>query len=86
MAVTVTNLAAEPRSFSIGPLKVQIVTVSIGAADTSVAITADKLSSVVAVLIDSVQKTAQSISGNVATTTITAPGASIIATAIVIGK
>jgi signal transduction histidine kinase len=87
MAV-VTDNSAELRSFSIGPVKMQLLTVTYGAADTSATITADRLSSIVAIMVDGVVQTSlPTFSGNVATLAFVAPGGSGSAGhCLVIGK
>lgn len=58
MALTATNLSAEPRSFSVGPLKMQLINFSIANGDTSGTITCDALSSVVYVSLHGLALTA----------------------------
>jgi len=68
MAFSASNLSAEPRAISIGPLKVQLMTFTVASGDTSGTVTADKLSSIRFILIDGVEQTsAATFSGNVAT-------------------
>ena len=87
MAFSASNLSSESRAWSIGPVKVQLMTFSAGAADTSGTITADGLSSINTVILSSLVQTAQpSISGNVATIAFVAPGASVVGQIIVVGK
>lgn len=89
MAFLAENSTSEPRSFSIGPLKVQLMTYSAANADVSGTITADKLSSVSHVIIDGAlnRTAADSISGNVITLAFADPGAGgIRGNIIVIGK
>lgn len=76
MAITVASPDGEPRAFSIGPVKMQLKSWSSStSADTSVVVTADSMTRVdFAVLTGSAQTTAASISGNVATFTITQVG------------
>lgn len=80
MAVTQANVGSG-RSYSIGPVKQQRVTISALAADTSGTITFDALSTVESALIGTLQLTAVSFSGNVATITFTAPGVNVTAIA-----
>jgi hypothetical protein len=58
MALTATNLSAEPRAWSVGPLKVQLITFSVANGDTSGTITCDKLSSVVFAHVSGITQTA----------------------------
>lgn len=75
MAVSTANLSAEPRSFSIGPLKLQIKTLTAASGDTSATVTFDNLQSVVAVVCDAVTQTsAATFSTNQATLTFADPG------------
>lgn len=76
MALASTNLTAEPRSMSIGPVKIQIKTMSVANLDTSGTVTFDALSAVEAVIQDAVRQTAAAtFSGNAATLTFVDPGA-----------
>lgn len=87
MAFAATNSTKEPRSFSIGPVKVQILTYSAASGDTSGTITADKLSRVDHVIVDGglTNTAAPSVSGNVATLAFADPAADIFGTIICIG-
>lgn len=88
MALTVTNSTKEPRSFSIGPLKCQIVTLSCVSGDTSGTITADRLKEVFHIVtdLDVIYTAAPTFSGNVATIAFTDPAANRFGTAILIGR
>ncbi len=78
MALSASNLTAEPRAFSIGPLKMQIKTFTAASADTSGTVTFDGLSSVRMVIFNSlVQSAAPTFSGNVATLTFVDPAATV---------
>lgn len=68
MALSASNLSAEPRSFSIGPLKQQLITFSVANGDTSGTVTCDRLSAVVFAQVSGITMTAQpTYSGNVIT-------------------
>ena len=88
MAFAATSSTSEPRSFSIGPMKIQILTWSAASGDTSGTITADKLTTVDHVLIDGHMHhtAAPTFSGNVVTLAFADPVATVYGTAIVIGR
>lgn len=87
MAFVATNSTKEPRSFSIGPLKIQIMTYAAASADVSGTVTADGLSSAQHIILDGLQQTtAASFSGNVVTLAFEDPAATVTGTLIVIGK
>jgi hypothetical protein len=70
MSISITNSSAEPRSFSIGPVKVQLVDYVANSGATSGTVTADKLSSMSHILLlgGKLQHTAApTFSANVAT-------------------
>lgn len=69
MAFTATALSAEPRSFSIGPWKEQVLTYTALSGDTSGTVTAASLKEIVAIVIDGGLRhsAAPTFSGNVAT-------------------
>lgn len=71
MAITISN-PDEARSFSIGPLKMQLKKwASSDSADTSVVVTADNMHRVdFAILTGAIQTGQVSVSGNVATFTV----------------
>jgi hypothetical protein len=80
MAVVVTAQPANnnPRAFSIGPYKIEFASVTSGISDTSVAVTAQSMSTVVfAILSGEIQTAAATYSGATATFTVdgTAAGA-----------
>ena len=88
MSVSVaTPAAGVPLTFSIGPVKVQFFDVPIISGDTSVTVTADRMSKVLFGMLCSsaVQTSAASFATNVATFTITDPVATIKGQALVIG-
>lgn len=87
MALSSSNLTAEPRSFSIGPLKMQIKTITAASADVSGSITFDGLSNVVAIQVSTLRLTAAAtFSGNVATLAFTDPAATVHGVAIAFGR
>lgn len=88
MAFTATASTSEPRSFSLGPVKIQILTYSVASADTSGTITATSLSQAQHVILDGGLEltSAPTFSGNVVTLAFTDPAATRYGTAIVIGK
>lgn len=88
MAFAAVNSTKEPRSFSIGPLKVQLMTYSATTGDVSGTVTADALKELHHVIIDGriVQTGAASISGNVATLAFVNPAATIAGTVLCIGR
>lgn len=88
MAFAATASTSEPRSFSIGPWKMQIFTITAVSGDTSGTITASALSQAVHVILDGkfVHTAAPTFSGNVVTLAFTDPAANAFGTAIVIGR
>jgi hypothetical protein len=88
MAFAAANSSKEARSFSIGPVKIQIMTWSAASADVSGTITADKLSSLDHVLLSGgLALTAQpTYSANVATLAFADPAATVAGLVICIGK
>lgn len=88
MAFAAVDSTSEPRSFSLGPLKVQILTYTAVSGDTSGTITADALSSAQSVLMDGglAFTAAPTFSGNVVTLAFTNPAANRAGTILVLGK
>ena len=88
MAFAASNSTKYPQAFSIGPLKVQIMTYSAASADVSGTITADSMSTLMHVYVDGkIQHTAApTFSGNVATLAFADPAATVYGTIICIGK
>lgn len=67
MALSASN-ATESRSFSVGPLKIQLLTFSVASGDTSGTVTCDALSSVDYAIVSGLDHTsAPTYSGNVIT-------------------
>lgn len=88
MAFTATDVTSEPRSMSVGPLKVQMLKWSAISGDTTGTITCDKLYSVQHVIIDGglVMTAAPTFATNVVTLAFTDPVASIFGDILVFGK
>ena len=88
MAFAATASTKEPRSFSIGPVKVQILTYSVASGDTSGTVTADKLTSVDAIFMDGglVLTAAPTFATNVATLAFVNPAATRYGTIMVVGR
>lgn len=88
MAFAAVDSTKEPRSFSIGPIKIQILTYSVASGDTSGTITADKLQYAEHVIIDGglALTAAPTFSGNVATLAFTDPAATNYGTILVLGR
>lgn len=86
MAFAAAN-ATESRSFSVGPLKIQIMTFSAASADTSGTATFSALQSVEYVIVAGVTQTAApTFSGNVATLAFVDPAATVYGQIIGFGK
>ena len=88
MAFAAVNSTNEPRSFSLGPLKMQVLTWSAASGDTSGTVTASALSSAQHILIDGAinHSAAPTFSGNVVTLAFADPLATVYGTLIVLGK
>jgi hypothetical protein len=86
-AVAATASSKIPQTWSLGPVKVQVFDVTLASGNTSVTVTADRMTTVYwAILANgTLQTAAPSYSGNTATFTITDPLASGAAQAIVFG-
>lgn len=88
MAFTATDSTSDPRSFSIGPLKVQIMTYTAASGDTTGTVTADRLRTITHVVLDAslVMTAAATFSTNQATLAFTNPGATVYGTLICFGR
>lgn len=88
MALVVSNSSTEPRAWSVGPLKLQVLTYAVASGDTSGTVTADSLSLIQHVFCDGALRltSAASISGNVATLAFADPAATRRGTILVLGK
>jgi hypothetical protein len=87
MAFSASNLSAEPRSFSLGPLKAQLMTFSAASGDTSGTVTADRLSKIEFILVNGVvQSAAATFSANVATLTFIDPAATVVGQILCLGR
>lgn len=88
MAFVATNSTGEPRSYSIGPVKIQVLDYTCVSGDTSGVVTADNLTSIISVIVGGALAVtaAPTISGNTATLAFTDPAANRAGSIIVIGK
>lgn len=89
MAFAATASTKEPRAFSIGPLKVQVMTYSAASADVSGTVTATGLKEIMHVIVDGacgIATTAPTFSGNVATLAFADPAATVYGTILCIGR
>lgn len=88
MAFAATASTSEPRGFSVGPQKMQVMTWTAISGDTSGTVTADKLSSVSHILIDGglVLNAAPTYATNVITLAFNDPAASVFGTLIAVGR
>lgn len=87
MALTATNASNEPRAWSNGPVKQQIMTFTVANGDTSGTITVDSLSSIVLAHVAGLALTAApTFSGNVITLAFVDPTATRHGSVIVYGK
>lgn len=88
MAFAAVDSTNEPRSFSIGTRKCQIMTWSAISGDTTGTITADRLQYLEAVYLDGglIFNTATTFAGNVATLAFNDPGASVYGTLLCVGR
>lgn len=88
MAFAATEVTNEPRSFSIGPVKVQMLNYTCASGDTSGTVTASNLSSIDAVIVGGglLVTAAPTISGNVATLAFSDPVANRAGTILVVGR
>lgn len=88
MAFAASNSSKEARSFSIGPVKVQIMTYTAVSGDTSGTVTASALREVFHVIVDGGLNwsAAPTYSANVATLAFTDPAANAFGTIICIGR
>ncbi len=87
MALVATASTADPRAQSIGPRKMQILTLVAQSADVSGTVTASNLYLAEQIIVDGLKLTAApTFSGNVVTLAFADPAAAIYATCIVMGK
>lgn len=88
MSLVVTDSVPEPRSWSIGPLKMQVLTYAIANGDVSGTVTADRLSLAQHIFCDgAIQLTsAATFSGNVVTLAFADPLATRVGTILVMGR
>lgn len=87
MALVQSDSSLEPRSFSIGPVKQQIINLSVASGDTSGVVTAAALSSVGQVIVTGLNLTAAPVlSGNSITLAFADPLATQHCQLIALGK
>lgn len=88
MAYSQSNSATEPRAFSLGPIRVQIITFTVASGDTSGTVTADKLSTITDIVVASGLKlsAAPTLSGNTATLAFADPVATVAGTILAFGR
>lgn len=86
VASEATDSSRARRAFSLGPIKVQLMTYTVGTGITTGTVTATGLAEVNYIAIDGlVQTAAPTYSGNVATLTFADPGASIVGDIMIFG-
>jgi len=87
MALVAAAISAEPRAWSNGPWKQQILNFAVASADVSGTATADALSSVAFVIVSGLELTAQpTFSGNVITLAFADPAATRAGQIIAYGR
>lgn len=89
MALAATASTVQPRSFSIGPVKMQILTYTAADNDVSGTVTADALNEVFHIIVDGgmIMTAAPTFSGRTATLAFTDPGAGgLFGTILCIGR
>lgn len=89
MAFSASSISAEPRSWSEGPLKKQLLTYSVASGDTSGTITADKLGNLFFIEVTGpagVFTAAPTYSGNVATIAFVNPAATRYGSIVAYGR
>lgn len=87
MAITAASVSAEPRSYSVGPWKQQIINFSAANGATGGSATADSLSSVEWAIVTGVTQTAApTFATNVVTIAFTDPGATVYGQIICFGR
>lgn len=88
MAFAASASTKEARSFSVGPVKIQIMTYTAISGDVSGTVTADRLSSIDHIFLDGklLHTAAPTMSGNVATLAFADPVADVFGTIICVGK
>ena len=86
MAFSSSILTAEPRSWSIGPWKVELHSIGAASGDTSGTVTASSLGSVIAAIPAGLAVADVSVSGATATLTFADPAATVAGTILLIGR
>lgn len=83
MAFTQDSNNSAVRAYSVGPIKQQIISGTIGSTDTAIALTFSGLAEVRSIVVTgAVMSAAPTFATNVATLTFTAPGATVYISAI----
>lgn len=86
MALTASELTLEPRAWSIGPVRMQVMTFSVASGDTTGTVTATNLSNIEGVIVSGVVQTAApTFSGNVVTLAFVDPAATRYGQIIILG-
>jgi len=86
MAVVVTQQpSSNPRAWSLGPYKMELWSYSMASGDTSIAVTAGSMNTIVFALLTGVSHTAESYSGGTVTWTVVDPVANRIGDIVLFG-
>lgn len=86
MALVASELSLEPRAWSIGPVRMQVLTFSVASGDTTGTATATNLTNIEGVIVTGVVQTAApTFSGNVITLAFVDPAATRYGQIIVLG-
>ena len=87
MALSSSAASGEPRSFSVGPVCMQLINFSVASGDTSGSIKCDRLSSLVFAHVSGVVQTAApTFSGNTITLAFADPLATVYGQVIAVGR
>lgn len=87
MALVASDVSAEPRSFSIGPWKIQMKTFTVASADVSGTITCASLKEIIFVQVNGVALTsAPTFSGSVITLAFADPAATRVGSIVAYGR
>lgn len=87
IALVVTNSAGEPRAFSIGPLKMQLLNFAVASGDTSGTFVADKLSTILFTVPVGLTLTSQPVdTGNSIALAFADPLATVVGKILVLGR
>lgn len=87
-AASDAGTASEPRSFSLGPVKAQLLTWTCISGDTSGTVTADRLAYATHIIIDGglIMNAAPTFSGNAVTLAFNDPVATVFGDILVLGR